>query len=108
MKSFNYLGVKFDENINFKYCNKTRSEAASRALDGIVLKCKQYSDVGYNTYFICLIILNACSRLQDHDSDIRWNSNINVCDIITVLAMIYYQGVHNLTPHIIAMQHISP
>ena len=51
MKSFNYLGVKFDENIHFKYCIKTRSEAASRALDGIVLKCKQYSDVGYNIHF---------------------------------------------------------
>ena len=50
VKTYNYLGVNFDENLNFRDCSKARSDAASRAFGGIVSKCKQYSDVGYNTY----------------------------------------------------------
>ena len=41
MKTYNYLGVNFDENLNFRDCLKSRSDAASRAFGGIVSKCKQ-------------------------------------------------------------------
>ena len=51
VKSYNYLSVKFDENLIFGDCTKARSDAAYRAFGGLVFKCKQYSDVGYNTYF---------------------------------------------------------
>ena len=50
VKTYNYLGVNFDKNLNFRDCIKERSDAAFRAFGGIVSKCKQYSDVGYNTY----------------------------------------------------------
>ena len=36
VKNYNYLRVKFDENLNFRDCFKTRSDAASRAFGGIV------------------------------------------------------------------------
>ena len=36
VKNYNYLGVKFDENVNFRDCFKARSAAASRAFGGIV------------------------------------------------------------------------
>ena len=35
---------------NFRVCIKARPGAVSTAFGGIVAKCKQYSDVGYNTY----------------------------------------------------------
>ena len=50
VKTYNYLRVKFDENIHFRDCIKARSDAASRAFAGIVSKCRQYSDMGYNTF----------------------------------------------------------
>ena len=59
-------------------------------------KCKQYSDVGYNT--ICHMFNSFVAPVQDYVCEIWWNSNINVCDKITERAMRYYLGVHNLTP----------
>ena len=50
VKTYNYLGVKFDENLNFRDCIKARSNAAYRAFGETVSKWKQYSDVGYNTF----------------------------------------------------------
>ena len=95
VKKYNYLGVKLNENLNFRDCIKARSDAASRAFGGIVSKCKQYSDVGYNTYshlFDSFVV-----PIQDYACEIWWNSNINMCDKITERAMRYYLGVH-LTP----------
>ena len=89
VKTYNYLGVNFD-------CIKARSDAASRAFGGIVSKCKQYSDVGYNTY--CHLFDSFVVPVQDYACEIWWNSNINMCDKITERAMRYYLGVHNLTP----------
>ena len=96
VKTYNYLGVHFDENLNFRDCIKARSDAASRAFGGIVSKCKQYSDVGYNTY--CHLFDSFVVPVQDYACEIWWNSNINMCDKITERAMRYYLGVHNLTP----------
>ena len=50
VKIYNYIGVKFYKKIIFRNCIKSRSDAASGLFGGIVSKCKQYSDVGYNTY----------------------------------------------------------
>ena len=96
VKTYNYLGVNFDENLNFRDCIKARSDAASRAFGGIVSKCKQYSDVGYNTY--CHLFDPFVVPVQDYACKIWWNSNINICDKITERAMRYYLGVNNLTP----------
>ena len=59
-------------------------------------KCKQYSDVGYNTY--CHLFDSFVVPVQDYACEIWWNTNINMCDKITERAMRYYLGVHNLTP----------
>ena len=57
VKSYNYLGVKFDENLHFRDCIKARSDAASRGFCRIVSKCKQYSEVGYNAYCVWFFVV---------------------------------------------------
>ena len=39
-------------------------------------KCKQYSDVGYNTY--CHLFDSFVVPVQDYACEIWWNSNINM------------------------------
>ena len=68
MQSYKYLGVKFDENCNFIDCIKARSDAACRAFGGIVSKCKQYFDVGYNTY--CHLFHSFLLTVQDYACEI--------------------------------------
>ena len=93
VKTYNYSGVKFDENLNFRDCIKARSDAASRAFGGIVSKCKQYSDVGYNNF--CHLFDSFVAPVQEYACKIWWKSSINVCDKITERAILFFSPTHN-------------
>ena len=54
VKSYNYLGVKYDENLNFKDCIQTSSDAASRAFCPSVNNTLMWDIIHI---VICLILL---------------------------------------------------
>ena len=48
--SYRYLGVIFDENLDFDKCAKTVSAAASRALGSTITEFKQFKNIGCKTF----------------------------------------------------------
>ena len=50
VSSYKYLGVIFDEFLNFNLCSETLAESSGRALNGIISKIKTIKDLGFNTF----------------------------------------------------------
>ena len=48
--SYKYLGIIFDEHLNFNECVMTLATAGGRALGGIISKFKSLKNVGYHTF----------------------------------------------------------
>ena len=47
---YKYLGIIFDQNMKFEICLRNLGDAGSRALGGIIGKCKELNDLSFNTY----------------------------------------------------------
>ena len=50
VNAYKYLGVVFNEHLNFSECKKSLAEAAERAFGGMIYKLKQIKYTGYKTY----------------------------------------------------------
>ena len=50
VSNYKYLGVIFNEHLNYDICSKTLAESGGRALGAIWCKFKLMKDVGFKTY----------------------------------------------------------
>ena len=50
IRSYKYLGVVFDEHLNFNDCVETLSKSAERALGGMINKYKHMGYMNYDTF----------------------------------------------------------
>ena len=96
MRCYKYLGVIFDEYLNFKQCKETLADAAGRALGGLIYKLKQIkctnSDIFKKLYETCVV------PIMDYNCRI-WGNYQNKCGKnIQLHAHRYFLGVHNKAP----------
>ena len=96
MQTYTYLGIVFDEHLTFSECIKTRTDAAGRALGGLISKCQKLKGLGYDTY--CKLYDSLVVPFQDYGAEIWSIVNSKTAEKIHERAMRYYLGVHNLTP----------
>ena len=96
MRCYKYLGVIFDEYLNFKQCKETLPDAAGRALGGLIYKLKQIkctnSDIFKKLYETCVV------PIMDYNCRV-WGNYQNKCGKnIQLHAHRYFLGVHNKAP----------
>ena len=96
VQSYKYLGVIFDEHLNFKLCEKTLADAAGKALGGMIHKLKQikYTNIGIfrKLYETCVI------PIMDYNCSIWANYVCAYGDKIQLRAQRFFLGVHNKAP----------
>lgn len=96
VSEYKYLGVYFNEHLDFNTNATTLCQASGRALGGIVSKYKQTNFMGYSTYTKlyenCVIpVMNYCSGVWGY-------KKFNKTDQIQQRAMRIFLGVHKFTP----------
>ena len=50
VRSYKYLGVIFDEFMEFNECAKTLSDSGGRALGALILRFREFRDLGFKTF----------------------------------------------------------
>lgn len=96
ISKYKYLGILLDENLNFKSCVETLSEAGGRALSAIIGKFHTYKNITYNVYtklYDATVwpILEYCASVWSYKKHVK-------PDQIQNRAIRYYLGVHKNAP----------
>ena len=95
--SYRYLGVIFDEYLNFDKCAKTLSEAAGRALGSIITKFKQYKNIGYHTF--TKLYKAGVNSILDYGASVWGFGNHKYAQQVQNRAIRYFLGVHKNSPN---------
>ncbi len=94
--NYKYLGVIFDEHLNFSMCSKTLADSGGRALSAIISKLKLSKNVGFKTftklYESCVV------PVTDYGSGVWGKFNCSHSDTIQNRAVRHFLGVHKFTP----------
>ena len=96
VNKYKYLGVIFDEYLNFKLCEETLAESAGRALSGIISKSKQIKDLGFQTF--SKLFESGVIPILDYGSEIWGFNKFKISNITQNKAIRYYMGVHRFEP----------
>ena len=94
--NYKYLGILFDEFLTFETCAKVLSEAAGRALGGVIYKYRNIKDVGFRTYE--KMYHAAVTSVSDYGAEIWGNKKFSFSNNVQNRAMRYYLGVHKFAP----------
>ena len=95
LSEYKYLGVIFDEFLNFNKCSKTLADAGGRALGALWSKFKGMKDIGFNTY--TKLYNSGVVSVLDYGSGIWGFNKENHSESIQNKAIRYFLGVHNFT-----------
>ena len=94
--NYKYLGVIFDEFLDFNAAADTLSGAAGRALGGIISKFKMLKNVGFNSF--SKLYHSGVVPVMDYCAGIWGYKNFDSCNRIQQRALRYYLGVHQKAP----------
>ena len=97
-KDYRYLGVIFDEYLDFEKCAKTLSDAAGRALGCIINKFKQYKNIGYETF--TKLYNSGVNTILDYGASIWGFGNHKYGQQVQNRAIKYFLGVHKNAPNL--------
>ena len=93
---YRYLGVIFDEYLNFKQCEEILADAAGRALGGVIHKLKQ---IKYTNICIFKKLYESCViPIMDYNCSVWANYHCKYGEKIQLRAQRYFLGVHNKAP----------
>ena len=96
--SYRYLGVIFDEHLDFDKCAKTLSDAAGRALGSIITKFKQFKNIGYKTF--TKLYNSGVSSILDYGASVWGYGNHKYGQQVHNRAIKYFLGVHKNAPNL--------
>ena len=95
--NYKYLGIILDEHLNFNDCTQTLSDAAGRALGGIIAKFKTLKNVGYDTF---TKLFNLGVRpVYEYAAGIWGFYKASAIDKVQNRAIRYFLGVHKFAPN---------
>ena len=93
---YKYLGVIFNEYLNFEKNVDKMANSANRALGSIINKFQQIRNMGANTYFK---LFNSCVMpVMEYGAEIWGYKVYPKCDQVLYSAIRYFMGVHKFTP----------
>ena len=92
VKSYKYLGVLFDEHLEFKQCEQTLTDSASRALGNIIAKLKGIKNMGCKTY--TKLYENCVLPIMGYGSAIWAYGNTKGSQVVQNRAIRSFLGVH--------------
>ena len=93
--NYEYLAIILDEHLNFNDCTQTLSDAAGRALGGIIAKFKTLKNVGYGTFTKLLGV----RPVYEYAAGISGFHKASTIDKEPNRAMRYFLGVHKFAPN---------
>ena len=95
---YKYLGVVFNEHLQFKTAANLLSDSAGRALGMTINKCKVISDFGFHTFNT--MFNNGVTPILNYGVGVwGYDKNTNQsCNNVYNRAQRYFLGVHKLTP----------
>ncbi len=97
VKEYKYLGVIFDEHLNFEECSKTLADSGGRALSAIISKFKQFKDNSYSTF--CTLFNTGVIPIVQYGCSVwGFNDKNKHSDMIQKKAIRYFLGDNNFTP----------
>ena len=96
VSSYKYLGVIFDEFLNFNLCSETLAESSGRAVNGIISKIKTIKDLGFNTF--STLYSSGATPIMDYGAGIWGFAHSSPCDLVQNKTLRYYMGVHRFAP----------
>ncbi len=96
VSNYKYLGVYFNEFINFSTNAEILSQSAGRALGSIVSKYKQSNFMGYSTY--CKLYNNCVLPVLDYSAGVWGYKKYQQTDQVQHRAMRIFLGVHRFAP----------
>ncbi len=96
VESYKYLGVIIDQYLTFSKATDVLSNAAGRALGGMINKYKSMKEMGYNTYSK---LFNAMvTPVMDYGSAIWGGKSYDNLNNVLNRAQRFFTGVHRLCP----------
>ena len=95
---YRYLGVIFDEHLDFDKCAKTLSDAAGRALGSIITKFEQFKNIGYKTF--TKLYKSGVSSILDYGASVWGYGNHKYGQQVQNRAIKYFLGVHQNAPNL--------
>ena len=94
--SYKYLGVIFDEFMEFNECAKTLSDSGGRALGALISRFKEFRDLGFKAF---MTLLNSgVQPILTYGSSVWGMKSYKDIDKIYNRACRYYLGTHKFTP----------
>ena len=91
-QEYKYLGVYFDEHLNFKKNTEVLSASGQRALGALIAKFKNISDMGYQTF--TKLYNSNIAPITDYGSEIWGYTSNSKTDCVQNKAMRIFLGVH--------------
>ncbi len=96
VSDYKYLGILFNEYLDFTKTAELLASAAGRALGGVINKVKCNKDLGYNTF---TTLFDSCVMpILLYASGIWGQGKFKSCENVILRACRFYIGVHRLTP----------
>ena len=93
---YKYLGIYLDQHLSFDDCTTVLSDAAGRALGGVINKFKEMKDMGFETFE--KMYETAVTTVNDYAAEIWGYKHFSHCNNVQNRAMRYYLGVHRFAP----------
>ena len=95
---YKYLGVYFDEFLDFNYHGNQIAESASGALGAIIAKYKSLGEMGFETYKKCFD--TSITPILDYGAEIWGYCKAPMIDAVQNKAIRVYLGVHRFAPNL--------
>ncbi len=96
VESYKYLGVILDQYLTFAKATQTLSNAAGRALGGMICKYKSMKEMGYSTY--SKLFTAMVTPVMDYGSAIWGGKSYDSMNNVINRAQRFFTGVHRLCP----------
>ena len=98
VSKYKYLGVIFDQHLDYKVTAETLAGAGGRALGAILAKYKKLNGLGYSTF---TKLYNACvCPILDYASGVWGAKEYDKIDHVQNRAIRAFLGVHNFAPNL--------
>ena len=96
VSSYKYLGIIFDEHLNFNKCTEILSESAGRALGSVISKFKKLQDCTFKTF--TKLYDTGLTPILDYSAGVWGYNDRKPINDIQNRAIRYFLGVHKFTP----------
>ncbi len=93
---YKYLGIVFDQHMDFDKTAELLAASAGRALGSVINKVKANKDLGFKSY--TTLVDNCVVPILLYSSGVWGSKSYKVCEDVLLRACRFYGGIHRLAP----------